>query len=61
MFYISLILYGLIKNKILNRFYKILITNLISLISKFSNIIKIIYNNKYLGFLIIIIEVINKV
>ena len=61
MFHISLKLYGLIKSKVLNRFYKMLITSLISLISKFSNIIKIIYNNKYLGFLIIIIKVINKI
>jgi hypothetical protein len=38
-----------------------LITSLISLISKFSNIIEIIYSNKYLGFLIIIIEIINKI
>ena len=61
MFYISLKLYSLIKSKILNRFYKMLITSLISLISEFSNIIKIIYSNKYLGFLIIIIKVINKI
>jgi hypothetical protein len=61
MFRISLKLYGLIKSKILNKFYKTLITSLINLISEFSNIIEVIYNNKYLGFLIIIIEVINKI
>jgi hypothetical protein len=61
MFYISLKLHGLIKSKILNKFYKTLITSLISLINKFGNIIKVIYNNKYLNFLIIIIEIINKI
>ena len=61
MFYISLKLYSLIKSKILNKFYKILIISLINLINRFSNIIEIIYNNKYFSFLIIIIEIINKI
>jgi hypothetical protein len=61
MFYISLKPHGLIKNKVLNRFYKMLIISLTSLISKFGNIIEIIYSNKYLNLLIIIMEVINKI
>jgi hypothetical protein len=61
MFRISLKLYSLIEDKVLNRFYKMLITSLASLINEFGNIIEVIYSNKYLGFLIIIIEVINKI
>jgi hypothetical protein len=61
MFRISLKPHGLIEGKVLDRFCEMLIISLISLISEFSNIIEIIYNNKYLGFLIIIMEIINKI